>query len=115
MDSATLRTGLLSALLVAALVGPAVAPAVAQDRPMRVAPGFDVGRAYMPDVPDFPPFLVEETMSLRDALRQGRVDEETAILVTEQGGTRLALILDQMAHHHVAQGVLAGEPWMVSF
>jgi hypothetical protein len=28
---------------------------------------------------------------------------------------RLALVTDQMAYHHVAQGEIAGEPWMVSF
>jgi hypothetical protein len=28
---------------------------------------------------------------------------------------RVALVTDQMAYHHVAQGEIAGEPWMVSF
>jgi hypothetical protein len=28
---------------------------------------------------------------------------------------RLAFLTDQMAYHHVAQGEMNGEPWMVSF
>ena len=36
-------------------------------------------------------------------------------MVMVRGGQHLALSTMQMSYHHVAQGELAGEPWMVSF
>ena len=36
------------------------------------------------------------------------------IIVTRNGSTR-ALVAREMAYHHVAQGELNGEPYMVSF
>ncbi len=78
-------------------------------------PGFDVNRAMLPDRSRFTPFLVEESRLLREALDQGVVDNDTPILVVERGGQRLALITREMMFHHVAQGDMAGEPWMVSF
>ena len=78
-------------------------------------PGFDVNRAMLPDRSRFTPFLVEESRLLREALNQGVVDDDTPILVVERGGQRLALITREMMFHHVAQGDMAGEPWMVSF
>jgi len=79
------------------------------------APEFDVERAYLADETIFVPFLVEETEPLAEALREGVVEEETSLLVMEHSAGRLALVTDQMAYHHVAQGDIAGEPWMVSF
>ena len=78
-------------------------------------PGFDVNRAMLRDGSRFTPFLVEETQLLREALDQGVVDDDTPILVLEREGQRLALITREMMFHHVAQGEMAGEPWMVSF
>ena len=37
------------------------------------------------------------------------------ILVVERGGQRLAFLVRQMAYHHLAQGKLAGQPYIVSF
>ena len=36
-------------------------------------------------------------------------------MVMDHGPEPLALVMDQMAYHHVAQGDMMGEPWMVSF
>ena len=80
-----------------------------------IAPGFDVNRAMLRDGSRFTPFLVEESQLLREALEEGLVDDDTPILVVERGGQRLALMTREMTFHHVAQGELAGEPWMVSF
>ena len=63
----------------------------------------------------FTPFLVEESQMLRQALDDGLIEDDTPILVVERGGQRLALITSEMMFHHVAQGEMAGEPWMVSF
>lgn len=77
---------------------------------------FDVDRLYMVDRGTYVPFRVETTQPLRQALEDGRLDEETSVLVMDHGEAgRLALATDQMAYHHVAQGEIAGEPWMVSF
>ena len=40
-------------------------------------------------------------------------DEE--LIVFERGGVERGLILRQMSYHHVAQGELAGEPYLVTF
>jgi hypothetical protein len=77
---------------------------------------FDIERAFLHDGSRFEPFLVEETHSLAEALEQGRIDDDTSLLVMEHPDAgRLALVTVQMAYHHVAQGEIAGEPWMVDF
>ena len=42
-----------------------------------------------------------------------KTDQE--ILVFERGGQRRAVLLPEAAYHHVIQGELAGEPYLVSF
>jgi hypothetical protein len=63
----------------------------------------------------FEPFDVRGTLPLRDALEQGAVVPETWVLVTETAEGRLALLTEQMAYHHVAQGVANGVGWMATF
>src|SRR4029079_9779208 len=55
----------------------------------------------------FQTFQVNETRPLRKALDAGIVREDTRLLVTETAGGKLALITDQMAFHHIAQGIVA--------
>jgi hypothetical protein len=77
---------------------------------------FDIERAYLHDGTMFKPFLVEETHSLAEVLNQEAIDPETSVLVMEHPDAgRLALITAQMAYHHVAQGQIDGNPWMVDF
>ncbi len=40
---------------------------------------------------------------------------QTQLLVFERGGQRRSLLRHQMIYHHVAQGELAGEPYLVTF
>ncbi len=77
--------------------------------------GFEPGRAVLDDAWGFDPFPVATTEPLKDALAAGKVSEETAVLLLDRGDTRLALLTEQMSYHHIAQGELEGEPWMVSF
>ena len=63
----------------------------------------------------FQTFQVNETRPLRKALDAGIVREDTRLLVTETAGGKLALITDQMAFHHIAQGIVAGKEWMADF
>ena len=73
------------------------------------------GRAILHDTWGFDPFRVTSFESLSDALEAGKVAGDTPLLVLTRGDTRLALLTTQMSYHHVAQGELVGEPWMVSF
>ncbi len=78
-------------------------------------PEFDITRARVGAGSRFEPFQVHETRSLREAFGAGVVESDTRLLVMAHAAGRLALVTDQMAYHHVAQGDIAGEPWMVSF
>jgi hypothetical protein len=40
---------------------------------------------------------------------------DTELLVFSRGGQSRALLAREMAYHHVAQGELAGQPYLVSF
>ena len=104
-----------TALLVAAALPLGAAPLHAQDGAMRHAEGFDASRAMLSDAPMFDPYYVSDVEPLREALRDRVVGDDTPLLVVQRGGQTLALLTYQMAYHHVAQGELAGEPWMVAF
>lgn len=61
----------------------------------------------------FKPFRPQgEGTALRELSRL-RDDEE--LMVFERGGQSRAVLLRQMSYHHVAQGQLAGEPYLVTF
>lgn len=77
-------------------------------------PEFDSNRATLRDKNIFPPFKVEVTVSLKEALKNGEVREDMDLMLIERNTRTLALLAQQMVYHHVAQGELAGEPWMVS-
>jgi hypothetical protein len=78
-------------------------------------PGFDLSRFSNFGNGRFETFYVTETQLLRDALNAGRVAEDTRLLVSDIGGAHLALITEQMAYHHIAEGSAGGKDWLVSF
>lgn len=84
---------------------------------MNENPDFDGDRAFIADSTIFVPFRVtdDDVVALRRALDDGAVQPDTWLVIMEHDAGRLALVMDQMAYHHVAQGDLMGEPWMVSF
>jgi hypothetical protein len=63
----------------------------------------------------FPPFDVSSYQSLTAALAHRLVDPDTKLMVIEVGQHTLALVLKQMAYHHVAQGQLHGQAWAAFF
>ncbi len=85
------------------------------DQRAQSVPDFDINRATLSDKDVFQPFYVKTTRPLREALASGDVHEDTSILLMEGNRKALALLTQQMCYHHVAQGEIAGEPWMVSF
>lgn len=73
---------------------------------------FDPRRAYFRGPGNFPRLEVPpEGLPLRDQDLPG----EEEILVVRRGDTSRALRVVDLHFHHLAQGELAGEPWMVSF
>ena len=43
------------------------------------------------------------------------LDSSMNVLVFERGGLHRAMLLHDIAYHHLVQGDLAGEPYLVSF
>ncbi len=76
---------------------------------------FDISRMLLDERWPFETFEVPKTRALQQALADGTVSEDMPVLITETASGKLALLADQMAFHHLAQGDEAGEPWMVSF
>jgi hypothetical protein len=91
------------------------------DRPAPIPPnppvkaGFDVSRFDRSFRGAFEPFVVTTTLSIRDALKARVVTADTDVLVTSTAAGPLALLTEQMAYHHVAQGTANGREWLVSF
>ena len=50
-----------------------------------------------------------------EPLRSLDLPPDDELVVFERGGERRGLLLPQMVYHHVAQGELAGEPYLVTF
>lgn len=92
---------------------PAATPLVLPPGPAKA--GFEVSRADFSVHGEFEPFAVTETLPLRDALRSRVVADDTDLLLIETAGAPLALLMEQMAYHHIAQGRTQGQDWLVSF
>jgi hypothetical protein len=112
-----------AAMAAAALLSVAVVAAQGPNRPNApvdlssgpAKPGFDISRFSNAGNGWFETFHVKQTEPLRDALKAGKVAEDTRLLVTDIASGRLALITDQMAYHHLAQGSAGGKDWLVTF
>ena len=88
---------------------------VPPDPGQHIAEDFDTDRALFWAAPNFVPLRNPEWIPLREARRARNVQDDTPLLVFEAGGKTLTLVSSQMSYHHVAQGEMAGEPWMVTF
>ena len=76
---------------------------------------FDANRAILREKNMFQPYYVKQTKPLQQAVEQGIVDANTDLLLLDHPQQPVALVKSQMFYHHVAQGDIAGEPWMVTF
>jgi hypothetical protein len=119
-----IRTTTPWAAALAAAAALLLAPAALDaQRPDRVEPdpdalrkeGFDLDRVILWEHRNFDPLRDPEWMSLRGALNAGNLNETSPVLTFEQGGETWVLGSVAMSYHHVAQGELEGEPWMVTF
>ena len=50
-----------------------------------------------------------------EPLRSAGLSKDTEIMLVERSGETRAFLLRQLTYHHLAQGELAGEPYIVSF
>ena len=73
---------------------------------------FDVNRANLNSPDMFERFRVPE---MGQPLKEAGLSPATELLVFERGNERRALIAREMAYHHLAQGTLAGQPYLISF
>jgi len=73
---------------------------------------FDAQRARCKGPDQFPRFRVR---GAGGPLARSALPPSTRLLVFERGGERRALLARQMTWHHVAQGELAGEPYVIVF
>ena len=85
------------------------------DPELPVKAGFDVDRAFLGSRPIFTPLRDARFEPLDGVLDRGDLTRDTPLLVFRTAGRTLSLVSSQMAYHHVAQGEMAGEPWMVTF
>jgi len=117
------RRCLLGLFLTAAAVGllrPGAAAAQQESKPVDLpdgpgSPDFDITRFSNAGNGWFETFYVKKTESLGRALKAGTVADDTRVLVMETKAGRLALLTDQMAFHHIAQGRAGGKDWMATF
>jgi hypothetical protein len=91
----------------------AQAPLVLPNGP--AAEGFDLSRFGWGAHGMFEAFEVTRTRPVRDALAKGVIATDTNVLVTDTPEGPLALLTEQMAYHHVAQGRTRGRVWLVTF
>ena len=94
---------------------PALLLATVVQASAQTAADFDEGRAWLSDEPLFDAFYPTEYEPLSDVLADRRVQDDTGLLVLRRGDMTLALHTLQMSYHHIAQGDIEGEPWLVSF
>ena len=113
--------GVLAALVAVTVVFPtSAAPQERENLPIDLPngpakAGFDISRFSNAGNGWFETFYVQKTESLRDALKAEKVAEDTRILVTETKAGNLALLMDQMAYHHLAEGRAGGKDWLATF
>src|SRR5258708_24269225 len=78
-------------------------------------PGFDITRFSRTPIGTFETFYVTETNPLQKVLAEGKVAGDTRLLVMTTAAGKLALLIDQMTYHHIAQGRARNKDWMATF
>lgn len=73
---------------------------------------FDTARARLVGPDEFPRFLVPD---VGEALAGAGLGPDVELFVVNRGGVSRALVVRELALPHVAQGTMAGEPYLVSF
>ncbi|MFC4076178.1 DUF3179 domain-containing (seleno)protein [Salinithrix halophila] len=74
---------------------------------------FDVKRIIRDN--HFQRFDVVASEPLADVVQRKKIKPKDEVLIVERAGQRLAFSLYQMTYHHVAQGELGGQPFILAF
>ena len=116
MIAATRFSLAISGLILASTISAQPRESLPVDLPNGPAkPGFDIERFSNAGNGWFETFYVDETEALSEALDHGRLKADTRMLVIEIAEGNLALVTDQMAYHHMAQGTSEGKHWLATF
>jgi len=79
-------------------------------------PAFNFERAIQINPSPFKAFDAgDEHESLADLIKSGDVHPDQPLIIVERPKGVIALDRQEMTYHHVAQGDLHGEPWLVAF
>lgn len=79
-------------------------------------PPFDFDRTIQINPSPFKAFDAgSENESLAQLIETGDVNPNQPLIVIDRSNGVLALDRQEMSFHHVAQGELHGEPWMIAF
>ena len=105
---------LVTRAAVAALAVALLSGCATQDRfaSFTAREGFDPAAALLGWPDQFPRFRVPDAAT---PLRDAEVADDEKLIVVERAGARRALRVSDLAYHHIAQGELAGEPYVVAF
>lgn len=76
---------------------------------------FDPNKAVLKNKSFFKPFNVKDFMNVKELLKSNKINKEEEILIFEVNKKYYGLKTVQMFYHHIAQGVIDNEPFMVSF
>lgn len=74
---------------------------------------FDASRAMLKNPDMFQRFTVPDGPG--EPLAAAGLAADTDLIVIERGGESCAFTVRQMAYHHLAQGTLGGEPYVLTF
>lgn len=75
--------------------------------------GFDASRAWLRGPDLFLRFAPEGDGE--PVAGAAELPDDLELIVAERGGEAVALVMRELSHPHMAQGFLAGEPYLVSF
>jgi hypothetical protein len=76
---------------------------------------FNISKARLNKHDTFQRFRVKDSFQISELLEHNKIQQDDEILILERNGRKLAFSVNQMAYHHVAQGELAGQPYLVNF
>ncbi len=76
---------------------------------------FDVSKAKLSNKAEFKPFQVDSFIENKTLIEKGLIKQDEGILVFEYNKKHYGLLTKQMTYHHVANGDIDGEPFMISF
>jgi len=73
---------------------------------------FDAERAMLKGTDFFPRFVVTGS---GQAIEKCNLPDDRELIIAERGGEKVAFVMRELTHPHLAQGTLGGEPYLVTF